>query len=91
MLLTYSVASKVSFSNLSHWLTEVRSQSEADAIVVLVGNQKDREDQREVKREDGEKFARDNNIDLFMETSAKTSENVQQTFIIAAKMLYRKH
>ena len=38
VLLTYSVASALSFSNLSHWLTEVRQQSEADAIVVLVGN-----------------------------------------------------
>lgn len=26
-----------------------------------------------------------------METSAKTSENVQQTFILASKMLYRRH
>lgn len=26
-----------------------------------------------------------------METSAKTSEGVEQTFILAAKMLYKKH
>jgi GTPase SAR1 family protein len=44
---------------------------------VLVGNQKDRESEREVSREQGEKFAKENNIDFFIETSAKTSEGVQ--------------
>jgi small GTP-binding protein len=91
VLLTYSVASQLSFQNLQHWLSEVRAQSEADAIVVLVGNQKDREGEREVTREQGERFAKENNIDFFMETSAKTSEGVQQTFIMASKMLFKKH
>ncbi|TNV76444.1 hypothetical protein FGO68_gene11259 [Halteria grandinella] len=91
VLLTYSIASQLSFSNLSHWLAEVRQQSEADAVIVLVGNQKDRESEREVSREAGEKFAKENNIDFFFETSAKTSDGVQQTFIMASKMLYRRH
>jgi small GTP-binding protein len=51
VLLTYSVASQLSFQNLQHWLSEVRAQSEADAIVVLVGNQKDRDSEREVTKE----------------------------------------
>lgn len=44
-----------------------------------------------MSREAGEIFAKDNNIDFFFETSAKTSEGVQQTFIMASKMLYRRH
>jgi len=38
VLLTYSVASMQSFQNLKHWCNEVRTQSEPDAIVILVGN-----------------------------------------------------
>lgn len=38
VLLTYSVASMQSFQNLQHWCNEVRTQSEPDAIVILVGN-----------------------------------------------------
>ena len=91
VLLTYSVASQLSFQNLTHWLSEVRGQSEADAVVILVGNQKDRDSEREVSKEQGEKFAKENNIDYFLETSAKTSEGVQQTFIMATKMLFKKH
>ena len=69
----------------------MRGQSEADAVVILVGNQKDRDSEREVSKEQGEKFAKENNIDYFVETSAKTSEGVQQTFIMATKMLFKKH
>ena len=75
-MLTYSVASMASFTNLANWLKEVRAQSEPDAVIVLVGNQKDREGDREVSREQGERFAKENKLDLFMETSAKTSEGV---------------
>lgn len=38
VLLTYSVASMQSFQNLKHWCNEVRTQSEPDAVVILVGN-----------------------------------------------------
>ncbi len=91
VLLTYSVASLASFTNLSHWLNEVRSQSEADAVIVLVGNQADRESEREVSTEVGERFAKENNIQYFIETSAKTDMNVRETFIMVSKMMYKKH
>jgi len=34
---------------------------------------------------------KDKGIDFFVETSAKTSENVEKVFTMAAKMLYKKH
>ena len=85
------MASLASFTNLAHWCNEVRTQSEADAIIILVGNQADRESEREVTTEAGERFAKDNNIQYFIETSAKTDMNVRETFIMVAKMLYKKH
>ena len=91
VLLTYSVASFASFQNLEHWFNEIKTQSEPDAIIILVGNQMDRDSEREVSFEQGEKFRRDRGIEFFIETSAKTNENVQDSFIIAAKMLYKKH
>ena len=51
----------------------------------------DRDEEREVSYEQGEKFKREKGIEFFIETSAKTNENVQEAFIVAAKMLYKKH
>ena len=52
-----------------------------------VGNKKDLEDQREVSYEEGLDFARRNKL-IFFETSAKTSENVDNTFTHATKLIY---
>ena len=60
-------------------------------MVCLVGNQKDRESEREVAYEKGAKFYKDKGLDYFVEASAKTSENVEKAFIMMAKMLYKKH
>lgn len=49
----------------------------------------DLEARREVKREEGEAFAREHGL-VFMETSAKTSANVEEAFIDTAKEIYRK-
>ena len=55
--------------------------------IILVGNKKDLEGQREVTYQEGAEFARKNKL-IFFETSAKTSENVDETFIHATKMIY---
>ena len=55
----------------------MRAQSESDAVIALVGNQKDRDGDREVSYEQGLRFSKENNINFFMEVSAKTNENVE--------------
>ena len=41
--------------------------------------------------EQGERFAKQNGIDYFIEASAKTNLNVEKLFLMASKMLYKKH
>ena len=48
-------------------------------IKVLVGNYCDCEDERKVSYEEGKKFAESNGM-VFFEVSAKTGENVQESF-----------
>lgn len=49
----------------------------------------DLEARRDVKREEGEAFAREHGL-IFMETSAKTAANVEEAFINTAKEIYQK-
>ena len=49
----------------------------------------DLEARRDVKREEGEAFAREHGL-IFMETSAKTAANVEEAFINTAREIYDK-
>ncbi len=56
-----------------------------------MGNKADLEEERKVTREEGEKYKLDYNLDLFMETSAKTGQNARNVLIEAAKILYNDY
>ncbi|XP_038665371.1 ras-related protein Rab-2A isoform X2 [Scyliorhinus canicula] len=49
----------------------------------------DLESRREVKKDEGEAFAREHGL-IFMETSAKTASNVEEAFINTAREIYEK-
>jgi GTPase SAR1 family protein len=70
------------------WLKEVKQHASTDILIYLIGNRCDLEDEREVTRERAIEFCKQYNIDKFFETSAKTGDNVEEVFSIAAKELY---
>ena len=89
--MVYAINSKETFEDIEMWLRELRTHSNPDAKVFLIGNKVDLEDQRQVKREEGEKFCKDNGIHEFMESSAKTGFNAQKIFLKAAQRLYEDY
>ena len=86
-IMVYSINSKDSFENIEMWLRELRTHSSPDVKIFIIGNKVDLESEREVSKEQGETYSKDNNCDFFMETSAKTGLNTQNVFISAAKLL----
>lgn len=81
IILVYDVTRRDTFTNLSDvWAKELELYStNEDCIKMLVGNKVDRESERVVSREEGMSLAKELGC-LFLECSAKTRENVEQSF-----------
>ena len=90
-IIVYSIDSDESFKNVEQWLNDIKTQSNPDVKIFLIGNKADLEDKREVSKEAGEKFFKDHKLSYFAETSAKTGFNVQNVFIEVGKELYKEH
>ena len=87
-IMVYAINDKATFENIEMWLRELRTHSNPDAKVFLIGNKVDLEKEREVTTEQGEGYCKQNKIDLFMESSAKTGLNTQNIFLKAAELLF---
>ncbi|XP_034243309.1 ras-related protein Rab-37 isoform X2 [Thrips palmi] len=85
LLLLYDVTNKTSFDNIRAWLGEIREYAQDDVVIMLLGNKADCSE-RVVRREDGERLAREYSV-AFMETSAKTGLNVEVAFMAVAREL----
>ena len=90
-LIVYAINSKESFDDIDMWLKELRTYSNPDVKVFLIGNKIDLEDERKISKEEGENFAKNNKINKFVETSAKNGVNAQSTFIEIAYLLYEDY
>ena len=91
VLLTYDLTSMDSFMHLNSWFNEIKNNADANALIFLVANKKDKEHEREVSTEKGESFAREKGLHGFFETSAKSGEGVEDTFMSAARMLFKMY
>ena len=90
-IMVYAINNKDSFDNIDVWLKELRTHSNPDAKVFLIGNKIDLDTERKVQKEDGENYSNENKLNLFMESSAKTGFNAQKIFIEAARILYNNY
>ena len=85
-LIVYDITRRASFESISSWIEDCRNSSPKSVMMVLVGNKVDLEEKREVSKDEGQEFADQNGL-MFLETSAKTAQNILEAFNISAKSI----
>uniref|UniRef100_A0A8C2MWY5 small monomeric GTPase n=1 Tax=Cricetulus griseus TaxID=10029 RepID=A0A8C2MWY5_CRIGR len=75
-----------SFARAKNWVKELQRQASPNTVIALSGNKADLANKRTVDFQKAQSYADDNSL-LFMETSAKTSVNVNEIFMTIAKKL----
>ena len=80
VLLIYDVCKRKSLEKIGFWLEELKTYNNIDELCIyLVGNKIDLEGKRVITKEEGQKYAKDNQINYF-EVSAKSGEGIHDLF-----------
>ena len=91
IFVVFSLDDENSFLNLNKWIYDIKKVNENESpIIVLIGNKKDKESERQISKEQIEKYCKTNEIDTYFETSAKTGESIHELFKEVIRKLYIK-
>jgi len=85
-ILVYSIASRATFERLDVFRQAMLKVKRQKPVFMLVGNKSDKQLEREVSREEGAALARQFGCE-FLETSAKTAQNVEKLFTTLVRLL----
>ncbi|XP_021122096.1 ras-related protein Rab-4A isoform X2 [Heterocephalus glaber] len=88
-LLVYDITSRETYNALTNWLTDARMLASQSIVIILCGNKKDLDADREVTFLEASRFAQENEL-MFLETSALTGENVEEAFVQCARKILNK-
>ncbi|MFX1323883.1 MAG: GTP-binding protein [Promethearchaeota archaeon] len=88
--LVFDLSRQHTFSGMKTWLSEMRGIIKRDIPKVIVGNKADLlpEIGRVIDRSEAERYAKEEGC-FYVETSAKTGENVEEAFINLTKSMMK--
>jgi len=82
IFIVYDVTNRTSFLNLKYWMTEIEKYS---AVKILIGNKIDSSN-KVISSKEAKEYALSLGIS-FIETSAKTSDGVEEAFLLIIKQI----
>ncbi|CAD5188457.1 ras-related protein RABA1f-like [Musa acuminata AAA Group] len=86
-LVVYDVTRHITFENVERWMKELKNHTDANTVMMLLGNKADLRHIRAVSVEDAQAFAQRERA-FFMETSALESMNVETAFTEVLTQIY---
>ncbi len=86
-LIVYDITDVDSFQKMSMWVKELRHQAGPNLPIIVVGNKADLENNRQIKKEEAEKYAQGLGLDHFS-ASARTGNNVKEIFTVLTERKY---
>jgi len=91
-ILVYAINDKKSYNDLEKWYNMLKQYS-YESIIFLIGNKSDLEKEREVTIEDAETFKNkhDDDIKIFLETSALNGSNIDKLLENIIITIYKKY
>lgn len=87
-IVVYDVTSLDSFNRAKKWVQELQRQGNPNLVMTLAGNKADLTAKRKVEQEEAQAYATENGL-FFIETSAKTAQNVNELFYDIAKRVLK--
>ena len=79
IIVVFDVTDRNSFQNVHKWLAECEQFGNLEPVKVLVGNKTDMGHQRQVSSDEAKAFAENLGM-VYLETSAKSNQNVEKIF-----------
>ncbi|XP_068595530.1 EF-hand calcium-binding domain-containing protein 4B [Brachionichthys hirsutus] len=86
VVVMYDITSEQSFTDVRQWVTSVKESTGEDIPIMLLGNKTDKEIDRRVQREVGERLAKDCQM-TFHECSAYSGQSVVESMVHLARIL----
>ncbi|NXM87400.1 RAB10 protein, partial [Oenanthe oenanthe] len=88
-VLVYDITNLKSFQSITIWISDIYEKAGDEVDVILLGNKCDKESERVVPKQKGEKLAWEYGMPFF-ETSAKENVNIEHAFSVLTKEILEK-
>lgn len=85
----FDITNRATYDDIKNqWLGEIRQHTSPSIVIYLIGNFSDLDENREVPYQEALEFARAQQFSHYIETSAKTGQNVHEVFQTLTKQFY---
>lgn len=85
-IIVFDITNSDSFVRAKKWVQELQRQGNANLVMALAGNKSDLASKRKVESEEAQAYAEENGL-FYLETSAKSAQNVNELFYEIARKL----